>query len=238
MNPLWILAVIVGLAGMALFAWSIKALDGPGALAAFAMGLIIVWRTDVGWLVLLVSFTAVSVIATKIGQRTKEARKAAESRGGERGIRNVLANGLAAVIVILFLPWAGIDAVALGFATAVAAVTADTMASEIGALSTRTRRIVAPFEPLRPGQNGGVSWLGQAASLIGAALIAVLAVLLIGIPWSLAWIPALAGFLGCQLDSILGATLERDEHHDRPLTKEDVNFIASLVPAMLVLLVA
>lgn len=235
MNPLWYVALVLGLGGMALFAWSIKALDGPGAMAAFGMGLVIVLQTDVGWLVLLVSFTAISVVATKIGQGTKEARKAAESRGGERGVRNVLANGLAAMFMVLFLPWAGETAVALAFATAVAAVTADTMASEIGALSSKARRIVPPFELLRVGQNGGVSWLGQVASLLGAAVIGGLAIPLLGVSVELAWIPVLAGFLGCQMDSILGATLERDAEHDRPLTKEDVNFLASITPAVAVL---
>ena len=71
MNPLWLLALILGLGGMALLSWSIKALDAPGAAAAFGMGLVIVLTTHVGWLVLLVSFTAISVIATKVGQSTK-----------------------------------------------------------------------------------------------------------------------------------------------------------------------
>lgn len=141
--------------------------------------------------------------------------------------------------MVLFIPWTGELAAALAFATAVAAVTADTMASEIGALSARTRRITPPFSLLRPGQNGGVSWLGQFASLSGAILIAGLAVLLLDVPRDLAWVPAVAGFLGCQWDSIMGALWERNGEEPeagRPLTKEDVNFLASLSPAVVVLI--
>lgn len=239
MNPLWLLALLLGLGGMALLAWSIKALDAAGAATAFGMGLVIVLATDVGWLVLLVSFTAVSVLATKVGQAKKEQKKAAEARGGERGLKNVLANGLAAMFMVLFIRWTGELAAALAFASAVAAVTADTMASEIGALSRRARRIVPPFEAIRAGQNGGVSWLGQFAGAAGACLIAILAVALVGLPGELAWVPAVAGFLGCQMDSILGALWERngtEQEPGRPLTKEDVNFLASLAPAVIVLI--
>ena len=60
---------------------------------------------------------------------------------------------------------------------------------------------------------------------------------LAGVPTELAWIPALGGFLGCQLDSLLGATLEGDTDRAGPLTKEDVNFLASLSPAVAVRIV-
>lgn len=70
-------------------------------------------------------------------------------------------------------------------------------------------------------------------------LIAVAAVPLLGLSPRLAWVPAVAGWLGCQFDSVLGATLERDAvQTDRPLSKEGVNFLASLVPALVVLVAA
>jgi uncharacterized membrane protein len=63
-------------------------------------------------------------------------------------------------------------------------------------------------------------------------------VLLLDLSWALAWVPAMGGFLGCQLDSVLGATLERDATRAGPLSKQDVNFLAGAVPAGLVLAVA
>lgn len=238
MSWLWYLIVFLALGGLALLSWSVRALDVAGAASAFGIGLVVVFLGGMGWLVLLTSFTIISVLATRVGQAKKEARKAAEARGGERGARNVLANGLPAMFMLLFIPWTGTDAAALAFVAAVAAVTADTMASEIGALAGRARQIVPPFAISRPGRNGGVSWLGQVAAAAGASLIAWLAVPLVGIPVQWVWIPAIAGFVGCQLDSILGATFEGDEFVDRPLTKEDVNFLASLVPAVVVLVLA
>ncbi len=237
MNPLWVLVLVLALAGLALLAYSLRALDAPGAMASFLLGFLVAYLGGLGWLVTMTAFTMLGFAATRLGRRRKEARKVAEARGGERGLSNVLANGAAAglsAVAILMVP----EAVArLAFATAVAAVTADTLASEIGSLSTRARRILPPFDATGAGANGSVSWLGQVAAFAGAAIIAVLAALLMDVPWTQAWIPALLGFAGCQLDSVLGATLEKDDTRDGILSKGDVNFIASAVPAFLVLLV-
>lgn len=238
MSPWWLVVILLGLAGLSLLAWSVRALDAPGAIAAFLLGLAVALMADLKWLILMTMFTVVSVAATRLGMARKAAKRAAEGRGGERGIKNVLANGLAAALAAGAVLFMEPQAAALAFAAAVAATTADTLASEVGALAPRARLIVPPFTQVAPGQNGGISWLGQIAALAGALGIAAAASPLLGLPWGLVWIPALAGFAGCQLDSVLGATLERDSLHDRPLTKEDVNFLASAIPAFVVLVVA
>ena len=234
----WLAVILLALAGLSLLAWSVRALDMAGAVAAFVLGLLVAVVAGIGWLVLMTTFTLISVAATRLGVQRKRRHGAAEGRDGERGLRNVLANGLAPTLAALAVLFLEPDAARLAFVAAVAAVTADTLASEIGALAPRARSIVPPFVAMRPGQNGGVSWLGQGAAAVGAIVIAFVAVPLTGLPWSLVVVPAVAGWLGCQLDSLLGATLERDAIHDRPLNKEDVNFLASAVPAFLVLLAA
>jgi uncharacterized membrane protein len=112
------------------------------------------------------------------------------------------------------------------------------MASEIGVLASLARRILPPYRVVAVGSNGAVSLLGQLAAAVGAGCIAAAAGPLLDIPWKLAWIPAVGGFLGCQLDSVLGATLEREEGRPGPLSKQDVNFLASAAPAFVVLAVA
>jgi uncharacterized protein (TIGR00297 family) len=238
----WQLAVItLGLTGLSILAYAVRALDLLGAVASFFLGLEIALLGEVPWLLLMTVFPVVGVVTTRIGYRRKAERRVAESAGGERGVANVLGNGLApalAALALLFQPFVPETAAALAFATALAAVTADTVASEIGVLSGRARRILPPFGPLPVGANGGVSLLGQGAAFLGAVLIAVAAFLLLDLPLGLAWVPAVGGFLGCQLDSVLGATLERGPGRPGPLSKQDVNFIASAVPAFVVLVVA
>lgn len=238
MSPLdwWLVVTLLALTGLALLAWSVKALDAGGAAVAFLLGLWVALAGGILWLVLMTLFTVIGVLATAYGRRRKEAQGLVEEVDGERSWRNVLANGSAAALAVLaFVLVDDHVAAALAFTTAVAAVTADTMASELGVLAPRARRIVPPFREQVPGTNGAVSVQGQVAAAAGAVAIALAAVWLIPIPLHLAWVPAVAGFAGCQLDSLLGATLERDALHDRPLSKQDVNFLASVLPALAVL---
>lgn len=237
-DPRWLLVLVAGLAGLALLAYVVRALDWRGAVASFALGLLVAVVGGVGWLLLMALFTLIGFAATHVGRPEKEARDVLEAREGERGLGNVLANGAAAGLAALALLVVDEPAARLAFATALAAVTADTLASEIGSLARRARRILPPFPVTPAGVNGSVSWLGQFAALAGAAAIAAAAVPLVGIEWRFAWIPALAGFAGCQIDSVLGATLERDMDRDGPLSKGDVNFVSSALPAFVVLVLA
>ncbi|MHB1260431.1 MAG: DUF92 domain-containing protein [Thermoplasmatota archaeon] len=237
---LWLAVIILALTGLSILAYAVRALDLLGAVASFFLGLEVALLGGISWLALMTIFPVIGVVTTRIGYRRKAERRVAEAAGGERGVGNVLGNGLApglAALALLLVPLVPERAAALAFATALAAVTADTVASEIGVLSGHARRILPPFGALPVGANGAVSLVGQVAAAAGASAIAVAAAYLLDLPPTLAWIPALAGFLGCQLDSVLGATLERDADRAGPLSKQDVNFIASAVPAFLVLVV-
>ncbi len=232
----WLLVTLLVLTGLALLAWSLRALDAAGAIAAFLLGLWVALGAGISWLILMTLFTVLGVLATAAGRKRKKEQGLEDEVDGERSWSNVLANGAAAALAVAaWLVLADKQAAALAFATAIAAVTADTMASEVGCLAPRCRRIIPPFPFQPPGTNGAVSLRGQIAAAAGASVIAIASVWLLDIPLTLAWIPALAGFAGCQLDSVLGATLEKDALQDRPLSKQDVNFLASAVPALMVL---
>lgn len=240
MTDLWLLVILLGLAGLSILSYALRALDLLGAVASFFLGLEVALLGGVAWLAVMTVFPVVGVLATRVGHRTKMALRVAEAQGGERSVGNVLGNGLAGALVALALlldPLVPPKAAALAFATAVAAVTADTLASELGVLARNARSILPPFGRAPAGTNGAVSLPGQLAAAAGAGLIALVAAWLLDLG-SLAWIAAAFGFLGCQLDSILGATLERDEVRTGPLTKQDVNFLAGAVPAFVVLVVA
>lgn len=235
---LWLAVLILALTGLSILAYAVRALDLLGAVASFFLGLEVALLGGISWLVLMTIFPVLGVVTTRIGYRRKAERRVAEAAGGERGVGNVLGNGLApglAALALLLDPLVPERAAALAFTAALAAVTADTVASELGVLFSRARRILPPFAPMPVGSNGAVSLGGQFAAAAGAILIAIAATFLLDLPLALAWVPALAGFLGCQLDSVLGATLERDADRAGPLSKQDVNFIASAVPAFLVL---
>lgn len=228
---------LLALAGLSVLAYALRALDFQGSVASFLLGVLIAVLGGLHWIALMVLFTALAVVATRFGASQKKILGVAEARGGERGVANVMGNGAAAALVVLAGQIEGIPdtAVLLGYTTAVAAVCADTMASELGGLARKSRNILPPFRRAEPGQNGAVSWGGQFAAFFGALAISVAAVYLLKLPHHLVWVPAVAGWAGCQMDSVLGATLEADAPGDGPLSKQDVNFLASAVPAVVVL---
>jgi uncharacterized protein (TIGR00297 family) len=167
-------------------------LTPAGVAAATAVGAATV--VGAGWrgLVLLAVFFVSSSALTR--------------GGGRRTARQVFANGgVAGVAALLSLlgRW-GLPA----FAGALAAAAADTWATEIGGRSAATPRLVTTAEPVSPGTSGGVTWLGSAGGVAGAALLAATAAWLGLVPVPLAAWVALAGVAGGFADSLLGATLQ------------------------------
>lgn len=92
----------------------------------------------------------------------------------------------------------------------------DTWASELGVLSPCRPRLVTSccLRVVPPGTNGGVSFLGTAASCAGGLFVGVLASALgaatgCGAGWEvLPAVGASCGFIGSMVDSGLGATLQ------------------------------
>ena len=222
-----------------------KVLTWDGTVAAFAVGLVIGLFGDVLWLVLLLFFLLSSFAATKYRFALKEAMGVQEGVKGERRAANVLANGIAPVAVAV-LSWLYPAAfpkslAGLVFVSTLAVAGADTLASEIGVLSKRTYNIVTARR-VRTGSDGGVSWLGQGAALgasLYTALFGWLVLYLAAGPLDLVrsmptdpnllLIPVAVGFAGCQIDSVLGATLETK----RLLTKKSVNLVSTVLGGVL-----
>ena len=115
------------------------------------------------------------------------------------------------------------------FAAAVAVATSDTWASEIGCLDNRIRMITT-LKPCEAGVNGGFSPNGQIAAALGGILIGLSALVAGLITFSLGFVEGFQlaavvaglGFLGCQIDSLLGALLENRGF----LTKGSVNALS------------
>ena len=201
-----------------------RVLTWDGSVAAFVVGLLIGVLGDVTWLLLLLFFLLSSFVATRYKFALKEALGVQEGKQGERRASNVLANGVAAVVVAGFFflaigPPRGLAG--LVYVSVLAVAGADTLASEIGVLSPNAY-LISNGKKVPPGTDGAISVLGQACALaaavytalVGWIVLSILAPLVgslvtISTNSFLILIPAFVGFLGCQIDSLLGATLER-----------------------------
>ena len=205
-------------------------LDSKGIFAAAILGLLVGGLGHWTWLLILLGFLLSSHKATKYRFEEKKARGMSESSDGSRGWGNVVANGglplVVAIFAFYFQSWqAGLWV----FSASVAVAASDTWASEIGCLDDRVRMITT-FKPCEAGINGGFSPNGQLAAAGGSTFVAILAFIAgllttdfstdILVSWSL--FVALIGWLGCQIDSYLGAILENRGF----LTKGSVNALS------------
>ena len=85
--------------------------------------------------------------------------------------------------------------------------------------------MITNFKTVKPGTNGGISFLGEQSAILGAAIIALF-IIFIDVNPLMAFIAAvLGGFIGTNFDSLLGATLEKKGI----LTNDTVNLLATLI---------
>jgi uncharacterized protein (TIGR00297 family) len=167
----------------------------------------------------------------------QQARKAhlAEkfAKGERRDLAQTLANGgfgaLLAVAVLVLVdmpgqPRAGNPVyvfLTLSYIGAMATVTADTWATELGVLAPGLPRLITNGHPVPVGTSGGISGYGMVAALAGSTFIGLVALGLIQVAalattgqlllsdWPVAPIATLAGLTGSLVDSLLGATVQR-----------------------------
>lgn len=238
---------VAAVALIGVYTYRKEMLNAAGAFAAFVMGALIVLFTNFWWLLLLFALLGLGSAATRFRFAEKEAAKVSEKAGGRRSTRNVIGNGLAPAVLAVAAPlisenW-GADVAAVAYTSAVAVAAADTFASEFGSLAKNVY-LITTFRKVPAGVDGGVSLPGTLAAAGGAIVMTALGALLLGVlqagplrmdvsAWTLA-IPALMGFLGCQVDSILGATLEGDGL----FTKEETNLVSIAVGGVLGLTMA
>ncbi len=215
--PDWIwIAGFTAAVVVSLVAWWLGALQRSGAAAATVIGTLIVgcagWWAGVILVGFFVTASALSHVTSDVAPTPGE-----QARGGQRDWIQVLANGgiptvLAVVSALVERP----EPWLVGFAAAVAAATSDTWATEIGRLMGASPRSLSDWSEVPPGTSGAVSGSGTVGAATGATLIGGLAAMGTISGW---WdldnrAPAVlvsvtvAGFAGCLVDSVLGATIQ------------------------------
>lgn len=203
------LAIII-----AFLAYKVRSLSKSGALAAAFIGAIVFGVGGWEWAVLLLTFFITSSALSRAFKKRKQGLEEKFSKGHERDAGQVFGNGgIAAFFAALHfflpespLPW-------LGFAAALAAVNADTWATELGVLNPNPPRMITNLaKVVKKGTSGGISLVGTLAALSGSALIAALAVILPSENWSLNtdhWLLiTFSGLAGSLFDSLFGATVQ------------------------------
>ena len=204
--------------GLALFvavvSYSFKFLAGSGAVATFLLGTVIFGTGHWEFSLPILLFFVLSSLLSKMGRKRKQEFSDTFQKGGRRDVGQVLANGGVAGILVLLWNWFPNDAWYFAYVGSIAAVTADTWATEIGVFSKIVPRNILNFKKVLPGTSGGVTLLGFAGALFGSFIIVFVASLVttrydnVALAVTLFSLIIIAGLLGSVVDSIIGATLQ------------------------------
>ena len=207
----FVLAVVI-----AFVAYRAHSLSRSGAYAAVVVGTVIFGVGGWQWAVLLLTFFISSSVLTRAFKKRKNDLSEKFSKGGRRDAGQVFGNGAMATLFAglhYFFPtspW-----VWMAFAASLAAVNADTWATELGVLNPHPPRMITNFgKVVEKGTSGAISLVGTFASLAGSGVIGLLAALVYPSPDSLTigLLVTLAGLLGSLFDSLLGATIQAIYH--------------------------
>ncbi len=212
---MFLLAAVITAFTLGYFSYRLKAADLSGLFSAALMGIILIVFADVRWFFVMLTFFILGSAATRFRFALKQEMGVSESHGGVRGYSNVFANGLVALSAAIMYGVSMLTGIAdpvlfvALFLGSVASASADTIASEIGVVGG-TPYLITSFERVAAGTNGGVTLLGEGASLIASLLIAITAFLFGIADPVMVLIVTMAGFVGTNVDSLVGATLENE----------------------------
>ncbi len=196
-------------AGISFVAWRAGALSPSGGWAAAITGGLIFGFGGWSWAALLLAFFISSSALSRLFARQKTSVSEKFAKGSRRDWGQVAANGsLGALLAILHGIYPDQSWIWIAFTGAMAAVNADTWATELGVLNKARPRLITTGKPVEPGTSGGVTALGYLAVAAGAGLIAVLAAATepTANPWRMGISILVAGAAGSTIDSLLGAT--------------------------------
>lgn len=192
-------------------AYRIESLSLGGAWAATAVGGLIFALGGLQWAVLLLGFFISSSVLSRAFAGRKKDLNEKSAKGSRRDSIQVLANGAVGTLLAILQsiypaqiwPW-------IAYAGSMAAVNADTWATEIGVLSRHQPRLITTGLHVARGISGGITLMGTLAALGGAFLIALLASLFVPVTGfgKFLVVISLTGLAGSLFDSLLGATLQ------------------------------
>jgi len=201
-----VMAVIAAFT-FAYFAYRSRTADLSGLFSIALVGIILLVFTTPRWLIVMIVFFILGSIATKYKYEYKKRIGVEQGHSGARGYKNVFANGMAATAAAVLYGVFQEPLFIVLYVGCVATAAADTLASEIG-MTGGEPRMITTLRPVPVGTNGGVTLVGELVALAGGIVISAAALLLGIITFPMLVACSLAAFIGTNVDSLVGATLE------------------------------
>ncbi|MBC8042221.1 MAG: DUF92 domain-containing protein [Rhizobacter sp.] len=196
-------------------AFAVKFLNASGSTATFLLASTIFGMGGFVWTVPILTFFILSSLLSKAGKARKKKYDLMFEKTSQRDAGQVVANGGIAWTLMIFYSYFPYRWVYIAYLGTLAAVQADTWATEIGTMVRNPKPYsVVTFKPVPAGTSGGVTLIGTLGGVLGAMIICASAwlsnraeMMMFGAVISFAAIGA-AGAAGSYIDSLLGATLQ------------------------------
>jgi uncharacterized protein (TIGR00297 family) len=206
---LYILIVIVISFIISAISLKVKFLTFGGCIAQFVLAVLILGLGGIKWTVPIVTFFFLSSILSKIRSRKNKDVEKYFEKPGRRDQWQVIANGGIGGVLVVINYFFYSELLYLIYVSSLAAVCADTWATEIGTLKKARTFNILNFEPVEQGVSGGISAIGTMGSVLGAFIIPVSSVSFIsGNYFYSVLMVAISGILGSLTDSLLGASIQ------------------------------
>lgn len=223
-----IIAAVIGLI-IATVSIIFKALTWDGGMAGFYFGIVILGLGSWTWGIMYFIFFILGSLSSFIGRKSKESvsqeyEKGDTARDSVQAMVNSIIPAVMSFLIVLVRGHVPIQQelmVLMAGAGAIAVSLADTLGTEIGALSRREPRLsTKPWVKVPRGTPGAISFLGIVSSILGAAIIAFLGLGIaqvdtlttLELPSSL-WkfiIPVvIGGTIGAYMDSVFACTIQK-----------------------------
>ena len=200
------LALLVGV-----FSYRAGFLTASGSVGTFVLAAVIFGTGGWTWSAPILTFFLLSSILSKMGKAHKKQFVPMFEKSSRRDIGQVLANGAVAGAAMLIYNVSPDPVWYFAFLGALAAVNADTWATEIGIFSRHQTISIRNLKPVPPGTSGGITALGTFSAIMGSLTIALSGLIArTAFPYTafgaVFWIVVLAGLVASLIDSFLGAT--------------------------------
>lgn len=194
---------------ISLISFRLHLLTFSGSITAAVLATLIFGLGGFKWGIPLFSFFLVSSILSNIRKNRNPIVDEHFEKSATRDHRQVLANGgLGGILIILFVINPK-EIYYILYVSALAAVCADTWATEIGTFVKAKTYNIINWTPVEQGISGGISLIGTLGAVAGSTFLTLSA-----LPWLfdypvslILWI-ILAGIIGSLIDSLLGATIQ------------------------------
>jgi uncharacterized protein (TIGR00297 family) len=230
--PYFYLIIIAIMFVIAIISIKTKQLTLSGALAAIIFGSAVTLAFGTGGLLVYIFFVIAAGVLSKINENNEIYKEAEEiqEKGSQRDAIQVFANGGIVFILAFMYIFQPSIIILILFGASICEAVCDTASGEVGMLFNGKTVSIVTGIPQKSGLSGGVSYEGTLGGFVAALITAMI--------WytcffttgfatiTFFFIVIIAGFSGCIVDSILGATIQAhywDSEKEKITEKSHIN---------------